>query len=173
MDVKIIKNLPVERWEEYKNIKIFSVESEKLAFSESLEKLQNKSDEDWKKEIEELEKNKEILVFIEDENKRLIGFASAHVHNNPRLAHNAFLSNLYVYPEHRGKGFGIRLINERIKILKYKYPEVSNLHCEIVTTQISSIEIHKKLGFTISGEIKDLFKINGDFYSEYWLQKTI
>lgn len=173
MNTKVIENLSVERWEEYKNIKISSVENEELAFSESLEKLKSKSDEDWKKELEDLDKDKGVLIFIEDENNTLIGFAGAHVHSNPRLAHNAFLSNLYVYPEYRGKGFGTQLINQRIRVLKDKYPEVSNLHCEIVTTQTSSIEIHKKLGFTVTGEIKNLFKINGEFYSEYWLQKTI
>jgi phosphinothricin acetyltransferase len=173
MNVKVIENLTINRWEEYKNIKISSIENEKLAFSESLEKLKSKTDEEWKKELKDLDHDKGVLIFLEDENNKLIGFAGAHVHSNPRLAHNAFLSNLYVYPEYRGQGFGTQLINERIRVLKNRYPEVSNLHCEIVTTQTSSIEIHKKIGFTISGEIKNLFKIEGVFYGEYWLQKNI
>jgi len=173
MNTNLITNLSVERWEEYKNIKIASIENEPLAFSESLEKLKNKTDEEWRKELSELDVDKGILIFIENEDNKLIGFAGAHVHSNPRLAHNAFLSNLYVYPELRKQGLGTQLIEERMKVLKEEYPEVSNLHCEIVTTQTSSIEIHKKLGFIISGEIKDLFKIDGDFYSEYWLQKKI
>lgn len=171
--MNIIENLSPNRWEEYKNIKIASVENENLAFSESLDKLKARSEDEWRKELETLDEEGGILLFVEDENSVVIGFAGAHVHKNPRLAHNAFLSNLYVRSEFRNQGLGKRLTEERIAVLKRKYPEVKNLHCEIVTTQIASVEIHKKMGFFITGEIKNLFKIDGEFYSEYWMQKEI
>lgn len=171
--MNIITKLSPDRWEEYKNIKIASIENENLAFSESLEKLKDRTDEEWRKELETLDEEGGILLFVEDENSAIAGFAGAHIHKNPRLAHNAFLSNLYVKLEFRNQGLGKRLVEERIAVLKRKYPEVSNLHCEIVTTQIASIEIHKKMGFLITGEIKDLFKIDGKYYSEYWMQKEI
>lgn len=171
--MNIIENLSPDRWEEYKNIKIASIENENLAFSESLDKLKGKTEEEWRKELETLDEEGGILLFVEDENSVIIGFAGAHVHKNSRLAHNAFLSNLYVKSEFRNLGLGKRLTEERTIVLKRKYPEVVNLHCEIVTTQVASVEIHKKMGFVITGEIKNLFKIDGEFYSEYWMQKEI
>lgn len=171
--MKIIRQLPPQRWEEYKKIKIISVQTENLAFSESLDKLNNKTDEEWQKELETLEEEHKILIFVENTYSRIVGFAGAHIHKNPRLAHNAFFSSLYVLPEFRNKGLGRQLIEERITLVKEKYPSTTNLHCEIVTTQLASIEIHKRLGFVIAGEIKNLFKINDQYYSEYWMQKSI
>ena len=118
--MKKINSLPPERWAEYKKIKLDSIKNEPLAFSESYEKLSGKSDDDWEKELLNQDKDNTILVFIENEGS-LVAFANGHVHENIRLSHNAFLSNLYVYPEFRSKGLGTDLVDERIKIIQEKY----------------------------------------------------
>ena len=171
--MKIIESLPEDRWQEYKDIKLASIKNEPIAFSESYEKLENKDEKDWKKELSNAKEDKTVTIFVEDDNQKLIAFASAHVHTNDRLSHNAFLSNLYVDKGFRNKGLGKQLVEKRIEVLKERYPRITNIHCEIVTTQKTSINIHKELGFTISGEIKNLFMIDGVPYSEYWMQKEI
>ncbi len=170
-EIKIIEELPVKRFEEYKKLYIEAIKGEPLAFSETFEEAIKIKDEDWKNKLKEAIENKYIFVFAES-NGKLVGMGTVTFHNKEKLRHNAFFSSLYVLPEFRGYGIGRQIIEKRIEILS-KNKNIKNIFCEIAETQTSSIELHENLGFKIVGEFKDLFYIDGIFYSELYLQKQI
>ncbi len=166
-----IHNLPVERWEEYKDLYVTAVKNEPLAFSETYEEILKSEDKEWKEELQDALDRQSVMVFAECEGK-LIGMYSGSFHKREKLKHNAFLASLFVSEEFRWLGVGKMLIQKIVELI-LKNSVIKNVHCEIIQTQVASIAVHKKLGFEITGEIKDLIFVNGKYISEYWLEKQI
>ena len=173
-DVKTIDKLPINRWQEYRDLTIRATTEGPLTYSTSSEDLAKETEKDWVEELESTAKpdNKKILIFLEKDG-RLIGVAGAHGHKNSRFEHNIFLTELYVQPEFRGNGLGQLLIEKRIELMKELVPTLKNIHCEIISTQTSSINLHKKLGFEIVGELKNLVCVDGKYYNEVWMEKIL
>ncbi|MEQ1500507.1 MAG: GNAT family N-acetyltransferase, partial [Parcubacteria group bacterium] len=156
-EIKIIDKLPVERWEEYKNLKIESIKDSPIAFSHELEEAINENDDYWKNGIGD-----SPIKFFAEDNGRLIGLVGGRVYSKKMFSHNAFIETLYVNSEYRGRGIG-KLLEENI-INKFKEnPKVRNILCEVASTQEPSVALQKKLGFEISGIIKDFGYYDGKY----------
>jgi ribosomal protein S18 acetylase RimI-like enzyme len=171
MEIKIIEKLPVERWEEFKNLRIEAHKTDPNSFSGGLEETMNQSEQDYRSKLERNLKGESIWVFA-DYGGKLVGVGYAHIYTNPRFRHNASLQALFVSPEYRKKGVGEMLINKRLEILS-RNPEIINVICEVYGTQVASVELHKKLGFEISGLIKDFVCIDGQYFDLFQFLKRI
>lgn len=166
-----IENLPVERWEEYKNLKIEAITNDPSAFTHILSDAFSSPDSDWKAPLEKLSNGEGIMVFAEYEGK-LIGMGSTHLYTKERFKHNAYLESLYVSAEYRGKGIAKEIVRRQLNLIS-KRPEIALVFCEIFSSQIASLELHKKLGFEVVGTIKDFMKHEGKYYDSIFVQKRI
>lgn len=171
MDIKIIEKLPVERWQEYKDLRTRALTGDPLAFSTEFFEVENEPDDYWQKRLEKNLNGESIIIFAEIDGK-LVGTGSVYLFTKERFKHNADLQALYVDPAYRGKGIGQMLIEKRIEMVT-KIPEIKNILCEIYSTQQASIEVHKKLGFEITGVIKDFVLIDGKYYDDIQMVKRI
>jgi len=169
-ELTYIENLSIERWKEYKDLKIEAIKNEPAAFSHELQDALNMTEEEWKSPLINKDGNG-ILVFAESEGK-LIGMAGGRFFSKEKFKHNASLENLYVSPEYRGKGVGKELVELRMRIIKER-PSVKNVICEVFTSQQASLELHKKLGFEVGGVIKDFLFIDGKYFDSVLLEKKI
>ncbi len=162
MEVKYIEKLPVERWEEFKNLRIENYKNDPNAFSGNLKDIVDQDESEWKKKLENNINEECIWIFAEHDNK-LIGAGYVYFYKDSRFKHNSSLQGLYVSPHYRNKGIGESLITRRIELIS-KNTHIKNIICEIYGTQIASIELHKKMGFEISGLIKDFVLIEDKYF---------
>ncbi len=163
--------LPVERWEEYKNLYIEAVIHEPLAFGENEKEMSELPDKEWQDDLLNAQEGKSVILFAEHDNK-LIGLGSGSFHKREKLKHNAFLSSLYVSKEWRGQGIGKQLIEKRLDLIS-KNQNITDVHCEIMSTQTVSISLHTQLGFEITGTIPRLIFEEGKYRDEVWMHKKI
>jgi L-amino acid N-acyltransferase YncA len=170
-EYKILRNLESNRWQEYRDLKLESLIKEPLAFLPGLEVYQSWTDERWKKDLEKKQTPPYKLVFAEVA-ERIIGMAEMYYYSDTSLEHNVFLMSLYVQNTWRGKGIGHELIEERIKIAE-ENPKIKNVLCEIFSSQVASIELHKKMGFEAVGSVKNFVFKDGQYYDKVILEKFI
>ncbi len=170
-EIKIIYKLPIERWKEFKNLRIEAIENDQIAFSTGTDDALMQSEDDWKKTLEENLIGTSITIFAECDN-RLVGMARIYMYKMVRYKHNASLQALYVSPEYRNRGIGKLLIESRMSILS-QMSEIINVICEVFSSQPVSIELHKKLGFVEFAHLKDFVYYNGVYYDSYQFLKRI
>lgn len=170
MEIKYINDLSPDRWEDFKNIRIEAFQTDPLAFSDG-DELFDYSEKDWRDRLQKALDGKSVLVFAEIDGK-LVGIGLVYLFGVERYQHNGSLQGLFVSKEHRGKGIGARIINKRIEILLDR-PEITQVICEIFSSQVASLELHKKLEFEETGKVKDFVKHEGNFYDSVFLQKNI
>ncbi len=166
-----IDTIPPNRWQEYKELYLEALKESPHAFSHTLEEKTATTDDEWKKAIQEGCNEDSCLYFAELDGK-LVGMIGFDKHKLTKLRHNAFLKTLFVLESYRGEGIGKMLIQKVLEKLT-EDQEIKNIFTEIISTQTASIELHKKFGFEVVGELKDLFLIDGKYYSEYFLEKVI
>ncbi len=168
-EIKIITDLAVERWEEFKNLRVEAQTNDPNAFSSEIVETLKQSESDWRAKLEGKSGNK--WVFAEC-NGKLIGMGFINFYQKLRFKHNVSLQGLYVTPEYRGKGIGEMLITARIEIISQN-PGIKNILCDTYGTQVASIELHKKLGFEIAGCVKDFVVVDGKYYDLFQFVKRI
>ena len=171
MEYKILRNLETNRWQEYRDLKLESLREEPLAFLPGLEAYQSWTDEQWKKDLEKSQTLPYELIFTEVDGN-IFGMAEMYYYPDTSLKHDVFLMSLYIQKKYRGKGIGRKLTEERIKIAK-ENSEIKNIICEIFSSQTASLELHKKMGFEVVGNIKNFVFMNDQYYDKIILEKFI
>ena len=102
-DIRIITRLPVERWPEYRELRLRALETDPQAFGQSWEEATNYPDDRWRQRLIDAEAGKGWLVFAEREG-RLIGMSGAYQWPEDVEANRAMVIAVFVEPEARGRG---------------------------------------------------------------------
>ena len=87
-----------------------------------------------------------------DDNEQLLGFASYGTFRAWPAYKYTVEHSVYIHKDHRGKGVGLALMQQLIATAKKQ-----QYHCMIGgidITNVASIVLHEKLGFTHAGTIK-------------------
>lgn len=170
-DIIFIKDLPTERWEEFKKLRIEAIRESPVAFSQDVSDIVNTPDKEW---IEILEKalDGELLLYFVESNGELIALAGARFYTKEKIKHNAFLDSLHVSPAFREMGIGGELLKKRIEFIVER-GGIKNIICEIFSSQVASIELHKKFGFTQGGTIKDFLYFEGKYSDTIFFRKSL
>lgn len=170
--INIITDLPVERWEEYKNLRIEATTKVRQAFGTSAEEEKLKSDDNWKERLRNsLANTKYFFVFAED-NGTLIGMVGAHTEDLIKSGHNATLTSVYVKEDYRGQGIATKLIDALLEKIK-KNPKITRLDLMVVTTQEPAIALYKKFGFEIVGTVHKEVCVDGVYYDDHIMEKLL
>lgn len=99
-------------------------------------------------------------VITEDNN--IIGFVIYSV-----IYERAEIIDIVIEPKKRKKGYGIKLLNKIIDIIKEK--NVDNITLEVNQNNIPAINLYKKVGFEICAERKNYY--NGE--NGYLMKKDL
>ena len=165
LEINTLIGLPVDRWKEYRDIRLEMTKNDSWAFTPNHEDLLKLSEEEWKSELED---KRNTYFFLEDSGV-LVGMSSIRTHIYNQFKHNVSFDMLYVNPEYRGRDLGKRLTEERIDYVK-EQGGVKNVICEIFSSQIPSLEFHKQLGFEEVGRIKDFAQYEGKYFDSVFMQ---
>lgn len=119
------------------------------------------SQKKWLKNI--IDSNNKLYVC--QYNKILIGFLGINIFSRKRLSHRATLG-INVLKDFWGIGAGSLLMNEAVKHFNSN-KQLSKFELEVRIDNTKAINLYKKFGFKIEGEISRYFCINDKYYSAF------
>lgn len=164
--INIINNLPLDRWNEYKELRLEALKTEPQAFAMTFEEEIKKTDEEWKKRLTPKD-NANIRLFAELDNK-LIGMIGCYrPEENP---YTVEIITVYVSEDHRGHGYGKLLLQEILTEIK-KLEDIKTVRLTVVETQKAALHTYRSCGFNIVNTLKDAVKFNGATYDEIVMEK--
>ena len=133
-------------------------ETDNLSFSGSGLKLDEESEARF---IKRFKSNKKNLMLIAELDGEIVGNASVERERVPRYSHRAELS-VVVKKKYWGNGIGSRLLELLIDFCRNSGVEI--LYLEARADNARALDLYRKFGFSLIGNYKNFFKIDGKYY---------
>ena len=133
-------------------------ETDNLSFSGSSLKLDEESEARF---IKRFKSNKKNLMLIAELDGEIVGNASVERERVPRYSHRAELS-VVVKKKYWGNGIGSRLLELLIDFCRNSGVEI--LYLEARADNARALDLYRKFGFSLIGNYKNFFKIDGKYY---------
>jgi RimJ/RimL family protein N-acetyltransferase len=162
MAIEIRKPKP-EEWQQFKAIRLKSLQEYPLAFASSYEEQLDKPDEDWKSYILASESEKDSVMMCAFENNEMIGCVSAIWNNRSKVAHVASIVGMFVYSNQQNKGVGFMLITSILEHLHTK-GRFHKAKLDVVSTNLPAYNLYKKVGFVETGTLHAELFLDGIYY---------
>ena len=159
-----IEKLPVERWKEFKALRLEALKGDPLAFGSSYEEEMNFSDKIWKERI-----NNTIFATFKDEPVGMIGFL---INQKIKLTHIAEIFGVYVKEGFRNKNVGKQLVEGAINSIR-ENKSVIKIKLTVTSVQSSAIRLYSSFGFEIVGRLTRELKYEGKFYDGIVMEKIL
>lgn len=156
------RKLNRDDWQIYKDLRLQMLREEPQAYSQTLDELSKRSDEDWKDKTGS--DNMAILMAFVD--GKSAGMSGLFYEERDVVA----IWGVFVKKEFRGMGLGKRLMEEIEKEIK-KDKGVKNIQVSVTSSQTTALELYKKLGFREIKRFKNKTRHNGALYDEILLEK--
>jgi ribosomal protein S18 acetylase RimI-like enzyme len=151
----IVKILNQSHWEQYKQIRLESLQKFPQNFLSSLNDERKLSEDYWRQSFLSYIR---IGYFLENET---IAICSLSIEKNIKIAHTAMLSNMYVKPKFHGSKVALELIN--FAKCYCAQQQISQIYLGCSLENIGAIKFYKKCGFKIYG-VKPNYLKEGDKY---------
>lgn len=146
--IQIITQLPVERWPEYRELRLRALKTDPQAFGQSYEEAVTHPEERWRQRLIDAAEGKSWLVFAE-RGGRLIGMSGAYQWPEDREANRAMVIAVFVDPDLRGQRIGERLMLAVLDQLR-----AAGLDSAILAVnpeQTSAVRLYERMGFIATG----------------------
>ena len=165
MNRVVIKKAALKDWKDYREIRLDALRTNPESFGSSYEEEFDRTESKWKEKLGD--KNRAILLALDGE--KAIGILIIIFESGIKLAHIANIFSVYVQPNYRGKGISTELMKEALSLIKSRRGTVKiNLH--VTTNQLPAINLYKKFGFKIAGELRKELKIKANYYNSYIME---
>ncbi len=157
-----IVELPPERWEDLRRLRLEALKLEPLAYGSSYEEEQNLSRVTWQARISR------VLFAVVDNNP--VGIIRYDYETHQKNGHVANIYSVYVNKKYRNQGIGNQLMSSVIKKIREKRG-IRKVKLTVNPAQESAVKLYQKHGFNSVGVCKDETCINGKFYDELVMEK--
>ena len=147
-DITITTRLPVERWTEYRELRLRALRTDPQAFGQSYAEAMQHPEERWRQRLIDASDGKSWLVFAERDG-RLIGMSGAFQWPEDREANRAMVIAVYVDPELRGLRIGERLMQAVLDEMR-----AAGLDSAILAVnpeQSAAVRLYERMGFIATG----------------------
>lgn len=166
LNIIIIKNLPKDRWQDYKKLRLQSLKNDPIAYGAKYEEEADLRRSFWTKDL--IGKSDKKPYFVEIGGK-LVGMAGAKYAKHDNFSHIAKIGAVYINKNYRRKGLGKMLLQEMVKdILQNK--NIKKIKLTVNKTQKPAIVLYNSLGFKIVGTMRKEFKISGKYHDAYLME---
>lgn len=162
MAIEIRKPKPDE-WQQFKNLRLKSLQDYPLAFASSYEEQLDKSDEEWKSYMLASDSEKDSVMICAFENDEMIGCVSAIWNNRIKVAHVASIVGMFVYSNQQNKGIGFKLITSILEYLHAK-GRFHKAKLDVVSTNLPAYNLYNKVGFVEAGTLHSELFLDGSYY---------
>ena len=156
--------LQADRWEEYKALRIESLESDPAAFASSVEDEASLSESDWRRRAENI-----LFAF---ENGKPVGMMTFIVSSRPKTRHVAEIFGVYVKASERRKGIGKLLLENVLKEIA-RNPHVAKIKLAVNPEQRAALELYRRAGFHEVGRLHRELRVGDRYYDELMMEKHI
>lgn len=171
MNQIIIKPLMSSDWREFKKIRLEALKTSPTAFSNTYEDIAKLPDEKWKQQMELNEKKEGEYYLFAYDNDKVIGMNGLYFVNKPILKHIANVFGVYVNPDYRGQGIGLRLMKDMLVEIR-KNPRFTKIKLGVNAENYSAIKLYEKIGLKIVGRLEKELKF-GDRYCDELLMEMM
>jgi len=142
-----ITTLNEDDWQEYRVIRLQSLQDSPDSFGSTHEREIQFSKQEWQSRICSNQPTTQSMLWAAAVEKKLIGLLSMVIHSSS--SSTASLYQMWVAPEYREIGAGTALINRAIQTAMEK--DAENVSLSVTTTNTDAISLYKKLGFVETG----------------------
>jgi ribosomal protein S18 acetylase RimI-like enzyme len=143
MDAVRIIALPVERWEEYRTLRLYALQESPQAFGSSHAASVAQPDEFWINRLRNAAAGRNLLLFAEDVD-RLVGLIGTYDESGePDVAN---IISVFVAPDYRGRGLASRLVDAILVEIRRR-PEIRVARLTVNVSQTSAISAYQRAGF--------------------------
>jgi len=112
------------------------------------------------------------VVLLALDGEKAVGILIIFFESTRKLAHIADIASVYVKPDYRGKGISTELMKEALRLIKSRRGTIKiNLH--VTTNQLPAINLYKKFGFKIAGELRKELKVKDNYYNSYIMELVL
>lgn len=163
--MKIYKLTPAD-WQIYKELRLEALKNDSEAFGSSYEESVSKTDEEWRKKLE----NPKDHIFVARDGENYVGMAAAYKEQGKKMSHIAYVWGVYVRDAYRGQKIGKQLMRAVLAELRAN-SEIKKINLNVNTKQLPAVKMYESLGFQIAGTLHKEMKINDEFFDEYLMEK--
>jgi ribosomal protein S18 acetylase RimI-like enzyme len=163
-EMEIIE-LPVERWREYRELRLTALRSDPIAFGSTYEQSVGYPEEFWRGR---LASPSNIILFAE-RGRRLVGTAAAIVGDEGDAA-TAQIVGVFVAPDERGQGIG-RCLLEALLARLAERDEIARVRLGVTEAQEAAIALYRSLGFEVVGRLEGEIRRGDRTYDELVMER--
>ncbi len=164
-----IVRLTLDRWQEYKAIRLRSLKEEPHAFGKPYDIAVNEPDEVYMQQTTEGYAGETNWKYFAEEGDKLVGMIVGSMLRNEENVAGIF--SVYVAPEARGKGVSKKLFGTLLNELKTK-PQIKKIKLTVNKNQIPAVRLYKSFGFQVVGE-ENVQMGDGNYYDEYLMELSL
>ncbi len=153
----------------FKRIRLFALLESPTAFGSSHAQEKDKPIESFEQRIE---RSPDRWVTGAFQNNELVGTVGFVRDLGLKSRHKGFIWGMYVMPEHRGSGIGKAIFKDTLSHIE-RISGLRRIRLSVTTSNTPALEFYKSLGFSTYGEENEALYIDGAFYSEYYMAKSV
>ena len=159
-----ITRLPIDRWEEYRELRLEALKKAPTAFGSSFEEEENFSKEVWQKRIAN------AIFAVSDE--KPVGLITWVRGDRIKTRHTSYINSTYVTEAFRGQGLGRRLIKAALDSIQAS-KGILKIRLSVIASQQEAFKLYDAFGFKIIGTAKNELFVNGLYYDEILMEKML
>lgn len=163
-----IRQLTLNEWGKFKDVRLRSVKLEPEAFGSSYITESHRTKQEWVDRLSAIDRS---WLFAEDGDS-VIGIIGSW-QNYHNLGNDiAYIVAFFVEPSYRGKGIGKLLLKAMITQLKQN-PEIHSIRLGVTMTLKKSVEFYERMGFVIIDVAKNEVQVDDKYYDEYQMELKV
>lgn len=143
-----IVRLPIEKWSEYRDLRLRALQEDPEAFSSSYADSLEQPEQFWKTRLADAERGERSWLLFARKDNRLVGMIGAFIEGDS--TETATVVSVYVPREERGNGISSRLMGEMLRVLS-EIPTLRKARLDVNVSQVAAIRVYKRFGFSETG----------------------
>jgi predicted GNAT family acetyltransferase len=143
----IIK-LPIEKWSEYRELRLRALKEDPEAFSSSYANSLEQPEQFWKTRLADAERGERSWLLFARQDNKLVGMIGAFMEGDS--TETATVVSVYVPREERGDGISSRLMAEMLRVLS-EVPRLKKARLDVNVSQLAAIHVYGRFGFRETG----------------------
>jgi ribosomal protein S18 acetylase RimI-like enzyme len=159
-----VAELPGERWQEFRDLRLEALKEEPAAFGSSYEEEQALKEEDWRRRIGTM-----IFALEGDAPVGMISFA---VSDRAKTKHVAHIYSVYVRRSARGKGAGGGLLKAALDRLR-KHGGVVKVQLSVNPEMRPAVRLYEREGFVAQMRAQKELLVDGRYHDLLYMEKML
>lgn len=153
----------------FRELRLEALQNSPIAFSADYQKNLNHPQKYWEDLL--TPQPDESTMFIAEQGNKLIGMTGIMRSNSPKTRHGAWIWGVYVTPAWRGQHIAEELIRACLEWAKERKVLLAKLGVAVVNTP--AIRCYERCGFKIYGTEPSAILVDGRYYDEYLMFKSL